>query len=497
MSRGTNPSLRPMSTEHPSNLKASWVWAVALGAVLIVSACGGPPLARVGASSTGGQAPPSVTFTNTSESADEFRWDFGDGSTATSRTSEEAVTHQYTAAGSHTVTLTAVKRGEPEQTSQASLVVAVDPGPLHRIELEPTAVTLPVTEKEQFAVTAFDQFDNAVPDASIVFKSTEEAGEVGVDGTLTAGTKAGVYSGALTMEVTQGAVALKATADVTVEPGPLDQVSIEPTSITLQVTEAQQFTAAGFDRFENTLPDLTFSFLSDRAAGAVDSEGTFSAGTEAGADDDAVTVEVTQGPIAKKATADVTLGPAPLDLIVLEPTAATLQVAGEQPFTVEAFDQFDNPIPGLTVTFNSAKEAGQIDDQGVLSAGTKAGSYDDAVTVEVAQGPITKTATASIILDPGPLDRVSLKPDQATLQVADQRRFTAAAFDEFGNRLPKVSFGFGSNPGAGQVGQDGPFRCRDQAGHLCECRDACGDPRLRHEQGTRLVSPSSRDRCTG
>ena len=464
MAHLTSPSLGPASTAHTPNLKSALLAAVALGAAFLVGACGGPPLARVGASVTGGQAPLSVTFTNTSESADEFRWDFGDGSTATSRTSEEAVAHQYTAAGSHTVTLTAVKRGEPEQTSQASLVIAVDPGPLHRIQLEPTAVTLPVTEEEQFAVTAFDQFDNAVPDASILFEAIEEAGKVEADGILTASTKAGSYPDALTVAVTQGAVTLKATADVTVEPGALDQVSIEPTSITIQVTEEQQFTAAGFDRFENTVPDLTFSFLSDRTAGQVDSEGTFSAGTEAGAYDDSVTVEVTQGSITKTATADVTLEPAPLDHIVLEPTAATLQVAGEQPFTVEAFDQFDNPIPGLAITFSSAKEAGQINDQGVLSGGTKAGSHDDAVTVEVAQGPITKTAVANITLEPGPLDSASLRPDQATLQVADQRRFTAAAFDEFGNRVPEVSFAFGSDPKAGQVDQDGLFAAGTKPG---------------------------------
>ena len=65
------------------------------------------------------------------------------------------------------------------------------------------------------------------------------------------------------VEVTEGAVTKVASADITVEPGPLDHVSIEPATATLTVTGEQGFTAAAFDQFDNPIPELTFAFASD------------------------------------------------------------------------------------------------------------------------------------------------------------------------------------------------------------------------------------------
>ncbi len=101
---------------------------VPLTLIFLLTSCGaGQPEAQVTASITSGPAPLSVTFTNDSKNSDEFQWDFGDGATTTSTDTAVAVTHQYTKAGTHTVTLTAIRDGEPPQTSTAILTVTVDP----------------------------------------------------------------------------------------------------------------------------------------------------------------------------------------------------------------------------------------------------------------------------------------------------------------------------------------------------------------------------------
>ena len=132
----------------------------------------------------------------------------------------------------------------------------------------------------------------------------------------------------------------------------------------------------------------------------MDSGGTFTAGTKAGGYETAVKVEVTQGTISRAATAKVTLDPGSLDHVFLGPAAPTVEVAQVQQFTATALDRFENPIPGLTYTFGSGDQAGRVDSQGKFSAGTKAGTYEGAVTVEVTQGSVTRTAAADLTIEP-------------------------------------------------------------------------------------------------
>jgi hypothetical protein len=85
------------------------------------------PQAILTASVTSGQAPLTVTFTNTSKNADEYHWDFGDGSAMTT-TTEESVSHEYTLAGTHTVTLVVNKKKSPDKSSMSTVTINVKPG---------------------------------------------------------------------------------------------------------------------------------------------------------------------------------------------------------------------------------------------------------------------------------------------------------------------------------------------------------------------------------
>ncbi len=110
---------------------------LAAGLLLTLSACAGPPEASGVASVTAGQAPLTVTFTNDSSNADEFQWDFGDGTTTTTDGSDEIVTHDYTKAGAHTATLKATKEGDPPETSTITFGIIVQAGPLDHVTIEP------------------------------------------------------------------------------------------------------------------------------------------------------------------------------------------------------------------------------------------------------------------------------------------------------------------------------------------------------------------------
>ena len=78
------------------------------------------PVANFSSNLTSGYAPLSVQFTDLSENAAEWSWDFGDGTNST----EQNPTHTYSAAGNYTVSLTAINANGTDSKS-ATINVSV------------------------------------------------------------------------------------------------------------------------------------------------------------------------------------------------------------------------------------------------------------------------------------------------------------------------------------------------------------------------------------
>ncbi len=94
-----------------------------------------------------------------------------------------------------------------------SAVVDVVAGPLARLEITPTAVTLPMRAQQQFVAIGYDVYDNPISGLSLLWHVLEaEAGTIDADGLFTAGTDAGSYPHAV--QVSSGSIS--ATADVVV-----------------------------------------------------------------------------------------------------------------------------------------------------------------------------------------------------------------------------------------------------------------------------------------
>ena len=342
-----------------------------------------------------------------------------------------------------------------EVTKTATAKVIVEPGPLERVTLEPTSSTVEAGQSQQFTATALDQFDNQISGLTFVFTSAEEAGHFGPDGTFTAVEKEGSYQNALAVETAEGFTIERATASVTVEPGPLNHVTLEPASLTLQVTQQQQIGATAFDRFGNPTPGLAVVFRSNPEVGRIDDQGLFTAGTRAGSYEDAITVEMSQGSITRSGSATVVVQAEASTLhgISLEPALATVEVAQQLQFTAKGLDQFGNAIPGLTLAFTADTDSGQIDADGLFTATAEAGSYPDAVSVEVTLGPVTRTATASVVAEPAALHQIKMAPP--TMEVAERKQMVVTAVDRFDNAISSLAYAFRLSEEAGQIDADG------------------------------------------
>ena len=81
--------------------KKSILFIAILGMASLSQSCKKTPTACFTASSTSVSVGDNVTFTNCSENAKSYSWDFGDGVTST----DENPTHSYSNAGTYTVTM--------------------------------------------------------------------------------------------------------------------------------------------------------------------------------------------------------------------------------------------------------------------------------------------------------------------------------------------------------------------------------------------------------
>lgn len=186
----------------------------------------------------------------------------------------------------------------------------------------------------------------------------------------------------------------------------LDHVQLTPTSVTLAVGGAQQFTAQAYDASNAVISSGVsyFWMVLNPAAGIINTSGGFIAGSTPATYTNTVQVVAVQGSVTKiaNATVIVTGTAGPLDHVTITPASATLAPGVLKQFSAQAYDASNIAITGLTYTWSVATGAGSILQTGWYTAPTTVGTYTDAVQVSVTQGLITKTDAADVIVVANP-----------------------------------------------------------------------------------------------
>ena len=90
---------------------------IAVFSFLLLTSCA-KPLAKFTVQDEDKQAPSTIVFTNSSEKAETFFWDFGDGNTST----EESPEHKYFLSGKYNIKLIA-KKGKKESVMEKELII--------------------------------------------------------------------------------------------------------------------------------------------------------------------------------------------------------------------------------------------------------------------------------------------------------------------------------------------------------------------------------------
>jgi len=152
------------------------------------------------------------------------------------------------------------------------------------VTADPTSLVANGTDTATITATVRDTYENAVADGTnVTFQAslgsfpttpyvTTTTNGVAV-ATLTAGTTAG------TSYITATAGSAEGYATVELVPGPLDHVVVSPAGADLHPYDTQQFTAQGFDQYDNEIADPGLSWAVVNGGGTIDANGLFTAGT--------------------------------------------------------------------------------------------------------------------------------------------------------------------------------------------------------------------------
>ncbi|MCL6512463.1 MAG: Ig-like domain-containing protein [Anaerolineae bacterium] len=319
----------------------------------------------------------------------------------------------------------------------ASTTFTIAPGPLASLVVSPDAVILPADGTQAFTALARDAYGNVITGGSVSWAMANPgAGAINATGPYTATFQATTTPGSYPGAVRAFSGTIQAFASITVVPGPLARIELNPPSPSLSVGQQQSFSATGYDAFNNVVSGLTFDWQAKPAAGTLLASGpttaTFRAGTTPGTYFDGVTATadgITGG-------ADIIVRTGSVASVVVEPPSATLRVNESQLFTASVRDAFGNPIPGLGVTWQ-APEGGMLTSTGILTAvlqaGNVAGTYDTAIIAS--NGAVSQRVRVTVL--PGAPAAIQMRADPTTIPL-DGSRFSTIVItvtDRFGNPI--------------------------------------------------------------
>ncbi|MDP1890046.1 MAG: hypothetical protein Q8K55_04070, partial [Gemmatimonadaceae bacterium] len=283
-----------------------------------------------------------------------------------------------TVPGTFTNTVTATSGG-----ITGAATVTVTTGVLTTVTVTPNPAALAVGSTQTFTAVGTDAGGNVV---AIVptWSVAAGGGVISATGTFTAGSTLGTFVNTVT--ATSGGVT--GTATVTVGLGALASITITPSTASIPIGGAQQFTAVGRDAGGNVVP-FTPTWTIVAGGGSIGPTGAFTAGVVTGTFGN--TVQASSGGIVATATVVVTTGT--LAAMLVTPDPVTLAINGTQQFTVVGLDAGGNVV-AATPTWSVTAGGGVIDGAGRFTAGTVPGTYIGTVTAT--SGAITADATVTV-----------------------------------------------------------------------------------------------------
>jgi trimeric autotransporter adhesin len=315
-----------------------------------------------------------------------------------------SATGLVTAAGVGSAVIEASSGG---QTGVAT--VTVTQVPVGSVTISPKSDTVSVNAQRQLAATVLDANGHTIANPSVAWSSSNS----GVATVSSTGLVQGVAPGTAKITAQSGG---KADTNTTlVIPAPVASVNVSTASNTVSVGQTTVVTATSKDANGNVLFARAVTWSSSKSLTASVSAGGVDPSSQL--DTATVTGVATGGPVTITATSSnqvkgnvsLTVSSA-INHIVLTPNQFTVNTHATQQVTAQAFDVNNNPIAGVTFSWQT-KSGGSI--ASVNTTGLVTGVAPGSDSVYASSGG--KSGGAAVTVDLAPVGSVTVVPASAQI----------------------------------------------------------------------------------
>ena len=320
----------------------------------------------------------------------------------------------------------------------------VDPNPTSAASPQPSPTAAPV-------LTATFELSDAVGQAplGVSFKSefrtaTEYLWNFGDGITSTnqdpvhAYTVAGTYD--ISLEVTRGneSVAALEAGAVTVFPGSLASIQVEPANLVLTPTDSVLLIVSGQDEFGNKVDEFTASVVIGSSAGISGGGLLVQAGTTAGSFPGAVTVSAESDNAVLTMSLDLTIEPGPLSALFVTPPEVV--IPANEVFGVDALatDEYGNTIDDAQIEFSIVEQAGGRVESNLFQASTIAGISLSGIAVSASHDGLVVSSQVQVSVVPGEPASLVISPDKIEARPEEEVVFELVISDLYGNLITGV-----------------------------------------------------------
>jgi peptidoglycan/xylan/chitin deacetylase (PgdA/CDA1 family)/uncharacterized protein YjdB len=304
------------------------------------------------------------------------------------------------------------------------------------ISISPTAATVLVGSTQQFQAVAMDQDGQPMP-ATFIFSSSNSVGTVS-----STGLAKGIAVGATTITASTGGKTASVLLTVVAVPPPapvLMQISVSPSTASIQVGQQQSYSAVGYDQFNHVMSGVAFTWASDGSSSIATMNGNIATGVSAGA------VHVTASAAGiSSAPASLTVLPPPrvLTAITVTPGASSISTSGTQQFTAIGYDQNGAAMSGIVFAWSTSNQNVATISGAGLASGISVGTTQ---IMAFAQGVSSGGASLTVTQPASVLTSIDASPSTAFIQAGAAQQFVVVGFDQYGNAMTGITFAWSSS----------------------------------------------------
>jgi RNA polymerase sigma factor, sigma-70 family len=319
---------------------------------------------------------------------------------------------------------------------QASVTIREHPK-LTSLKINPSITTLYCGDSEQFSAEGFDQYNKPIKIDQITWTAT--------GGTINNGFFAAGNISGFNFKIQAKVNTVSCQASVTIREKPkLTSLKINPSITTLYCGDTQQFSAEGFDQYNQPFPLGQVTWTADNIQ--LPNNGIFVAGQF----EKTVTITATVETISQFVQVKVIERPR-LNSLIISPSLIEMCPGKSHKFTVQGLDQRGNPISIKNINWTAT--GGKIKDNGNY---TVEDYSQGQFTVTASIPGQTISATAKIIV-PSTLTDLIISPQTIFAEPNEPITFQVMGVDQIGDWFWVNDIEWKCTAG-GQINQEGVFK---------------------------------------